>query len=179
MRLLPQFFPIALGLVVALASSAVWAQTVSSNAVTSQLSAQVVGLVDGKVVTKPAADAKPGDVIEYRSVYGNNTKSTINGLLATIPVPAGTTYVEGSAVPAAPTASVDTVTFATIPLIRTVQGANGVIRKEPVPLAEYRAVRWNAGSLGAGQETVVSLRVRVNPTLGAAPAAASSPLAKP
>lgn len=154
-------------------------QTVSANTVNSSLSAQVVSSVDGKPVTKPATDAKPGDVLEYRAVYANNTKSAINGLLATIPVPVGTTFIEGSATPAGPTASVDTVTFAPMPLIRTIKGANGVLRKEPVPLESYRAVRWNAGALAAGQETVVSVRVQVNPTLDAQPGPAPKPSAKP
>ena len=144
-------------------------QTVSANTVSSSLSAQVVSVVDGKPVTKLATNAKPGDVLEYRAVYANNTKSAINDLLATIPVPVGTTFIEGSATPAGPTASADTVTFALMPLIRTIKGANGVLRKEPVPLENYRAVRWNAGSLAAGQETVVSLRVLVNPTLSPPP----------
>lgn len=169
----------AVCLAVVLASTAASSQTVSANTVNSSLSAQVVSVVDGKPVSKPANDAKPGDVLEYRAVYANNTKSAINGLLATIPVPVGTTFIEGSATPAGPTASVDTVTFAPMPLIRTIKGANGMLRKEPVPLESYRAVRWNAGALAAGQETVVSLRVLVNPTLSPQPSPTLKPTAKP
>ena len=154
-------------------------QTVLANTVNSSLSAQVVSVVDGKSVMKPATDAKPGDVLEYRATYANNTRSAINGLLATIPVPVGSTFIEASAVPAGPTASVDTVTFSPLPLVRTTQGANGVMRKEPVALEDYRAVRWNVGTLAAGQETVVSLRVLVNPVLGAQPNPTLQPAAKP
>lgn len=157
----------------------VFAQTVPASVVNSTLTAQVVSLVDGKAVSKPATDAKPGDVIEYRAVYANNTRSGINGLLATIAVPAGTTFIAGSAAPAGPTASVDAVTFAPMPLIRTVKAAGGVLQKEPVPLADYRAVRWNAGALAAGQETVVSVRVQVNSTVTAPSNSTFKPTTKP
>ena len=53
------------------------------------------------------------------------------------------------------------------------------MRKEPVALEDYRAVRWNVGTLAAGQETVVSLRVLVNPVLGAQPNSTLQPAAKP
>ena len=179
MRSVTHFCQMVVCLAAVFGTAVASSQTVSANTVSSTLSAQVVSVVDGKSASKPAADAKPGDVIEYRAVYANNTKSAINGLLATIPVPVGTTLIYGSAIPTDPTASVDTVTFAPMPLIRTIKSANGVLRKEPVPLENYRAVRWNAGALASGQETVVSLRVLVNPTQSLQPNPTPKPTAKP
>jgi hypothetical protein len=57
-----------------------------------------------------------------------------------------------------------------MPLMRTVKQPDGKERKETVPLAEYRALRWEIGTLAAGSSTVVSLRVRID-----APAAGTKP----
>ncbi|WP_084181446.1 hypothetical protein [Polaromonas glacialis] len=143
-----------------------------SPAVTSTLTAQRVDMVNGKAVLKPAAQSKPGEVIEYSGIYRNAGTTAVDKLQAIVPVPAGTTFVPGSALPAAALASIDGTRFAPLPLTRMVRQADGSERKETVPLAEYRALRWDVGSLGAGTSAVVSLRVRID-----APVAASG--AKP
>lgn len=141
-------------------------------AVTSALSAQRVEMVDGKAVLKPAAQSKPGEVIEYSGAYRNSGATPVEKLQAVVPVPVGTTFIAGSAQPASAQASTDGTRFAPLPLTRMVKQADGTERKEAVPLAEYRALRWDVGTLGAGASTVVSLRVRID-----APAAAAG--AKP
>jgi uncharacterized repeat protein (TIGR01451 family) len=138
---------------------AVWAQRAD---VTSTLVAQRVDTVDGKVVLRPAAQGKPGDVIEYSTTYRNGGTAVVAKLLATVPVPAGTTLIAGSAVPAVAQASTDGVRFSPIPLTRQVKLASGAERAEPVPLAEYRALRWDVGTLAAGASAVVSMRVRID-----------------
>ena len=50
---------------------------------------------------EPAEKAKPGDVIEYRATYRNQSDSGVKKLDATLPIPAGTEYLAKSAVPAA------------------------------------------------------------------------------
>ena len=141
-----------------LAQSA-WAQSPS---VTSTLQAQRVDVVAGNAVRKPADAGKPGDVVEYTGTYRNVGTTAAGKLLATIPVPVGTTFVDGSVAPAGAQASTDGVRFAAMPLLRTVRQADGSTRQEPLPLAEYRYLRWELGSLAAGGEAVVRLRVRID-----------------
>jgi uncharacterized repeat protein (TIGR01451 family) len=141
-------------------------------AVTSVLQASRIDLVDGKPVRKPAESGKPGDVIEYAGTYRNAGKTAVEKLAATIPVPAGTTFVASSFEPAGAQASTDGVRFAAMPLTRSVRQPDGTTRQEPVPLADYRFVRWDLGTLPASAERVVRLRVRID-------AAADTAAAKP
>jgi uncharacterized repeat protein (TIGR01451 family) len=136
-----------------------WAQ---SSPVSSQLLAQRVDMVAGKPVLKAAGDGKPGDVLQYSATYRNTGTAAAAKLLATVPVPPGTTFIAASDQPAQAQASTDGSTFAPMPLTRTVKQADGSTRKEPVPLADYRAVRWEIGTLPAGATTVVSLRTRID-----------------
>lgn len=134
--------------------------------VTSKLTVNRVELVDGKAVLKPAAQAKPGDVVEYSATYSNAGKSAVDHLQATLPIPVGTTLLADSAKPGNAQASTDSVNFAPMPLMHSVKLADGTTRKEPVALADYRALRWEVGTIASGKDTVISLRVRVNPPLG-------------
>ena len=133
-----------------------------SPAVTSTLTAQRVDMVNGKAVLKPAAQSMPGEVIEYSGTYRNGGATAVDKLQAFVPVPVGTTFIAGSAQPALAQASTDGTRFAPLPLTRMVRQADGSERKETVPLVEYRALRWDVGTLGAGASAVVSLRVRID-----------------
>ncbi|MBE7369703.1 DUF11 domain-containing protein [Ramlibacter pallidus] len=140
---------------------------------TSTLVAKRVETVSGKVVLNPADSGKPGDLVEYSGTYRNEGRNGVEKLVATIPVPAGTTFVAGSAQPAAAQASTDGTRFAALPLMRTVRLPDGTSRQEPVPLSEYRFVRWELGTLAAGTDAVVKLRVRIDAV--AATTAAAKP----
>ena len=130
--------------------------------VSSQLSAQRVEMVAGKPVLKAASDGKPGDLLQYSASYRNTGAVAAAKLLATVPVPPGTTYIAASAEPAQAQASTDGSNFAPLPLTRLVKQLDGSTRKEPVPLSDYRAVRWEIGALPANATTVVSLRVSID-----------------
>lgn len=130
--------------------------------VSSQLLVQRVDMVAGKPVLKAAGDGKPGDVLQYSATYRNTGATAAGKLLATVPVPPGTTLVQASPEPAQAMASTDGTTFAPMPLTRLVKQADGSTRKEPVPLADYRALRWEIGALPAGATAVVSLRARID-----------------
>ena len=54
---------------------------------------------DGKEVLVPAANAAPGDVIEYRVTYTNRGKAAVTGVEASLPVPPGPRTGRGSARP--------------------------------------------------------------------------------
>src|SRR5439155_26907492 len=83
----------------------------------------------------------------------------------------------GSQPPPRGLASTDAAPCAPPPLMRSVRQPDGSERRVPVPLEEYRALRWNLGTLAAGQSAQVQARVRVNTVQ---PPAASPPApAKP
>lgn len=139
-----------------------------------------VVLTQSKVVRGPdnneqfqdAATIKPGDVIEYKATYTNNTGKTVKGLVANLPIPEGLEYLPRSAKPGANLVKVATknAVFESEPLVR--KSASG--KTEPVPYREYRALRWNLGELPASGSTAVTARAKVETV---APPTASAPLA--
>jgi len=146
------------GALAALAASA-WAQP----NVQSELVAEKLVRAPSGQLSRSAADAvKPGDLVVYTATYRNTGKATAEKLAATIPIPAGTVLVESSSEPAGAQASTDGVRFAAMPLMRAVRQPDGTTRQEPVPLADYRFVRWDLGTLPAAGQRVVGLRVRVD-----------------
>jgi uncharacterized repeat protein (TIGR01451 family) len=118
----------------------------------------------GAEVAASAAQARPGDVIEYRASYRNVSASRVHGVAATLPIPPGTEYLAHSASPAAQLASLDGRTFAPMPLTRKVRLADGREVTRDVPFAEYRALRWTFASLDANKQQLVRARVRVTKT---------------
>ncbi len=150
-----------LSLVLALVVIAPTTYAQEQNPVAVNLTAKKVVGKDGKEVLEPADKAKPGDVIQYEAVYRNSGQTAVKGLQATVPVPVGLTYVANSAKPAGALASLDGKTFQPIPLLREVKKPDGTTEKQPVPLAEYRALRWSIEPLEGGKEVAVQLRAAV------------------
>ncbi len=132
--------------------------------VTVDLKGQKVVKADGKEKFESADKAKPGEVIQYTAVYKNKGKKDAASVLATIPVPLGTEYLPGTAKPADVTASLDGKEFAPLPLKRKVRLPSGKEEMRDVPYEEYRAIRWNVKTLGAGKSATVSLRVKISTT---------------
>lgn len=159
---------------IAFASSAgqmAWAQTPPLNA---KLEAARIVVAAGKEVRSAADQAEPGDVVEYRATYANSGVVSVANVLATVPVPPGTTFIVGSAAPGNAQASTDGKIFAPMPLKRSVKLADGTLREELVPGSEYRAVRWEIQSLQAQKNAVVHLRVFINPPVSASVTSASA-----
>ena len=127
------------------------------------LSAQrVVADTAGKETHSEVRTAKPGDVLEYRVAYRNLGKQPAQRVLAVLPIPAGAfSYVAASARPAKVLASVDGKQYDAVPLMRTVTRPDGTREVRPVPLTEYRYLRWDLGDLPPGAETVVTARMRM------------------
>ena len=121
---------------------------------------KVVRDAGGKESFVPAEAVKPGDVVEYTATYRNTTRQPLTRLEATLPIPAGTEYVPGTARPANARASADGATFGEMPLKRTVK-RNGADVTEIVPPSEYRALRWYPGTLGGEATLTYTARVRV------------------
>jgi uncharacterized repeat protein (TIGR01451 family) len=109
-----------------------------------------------------AENVRPGDVIEYAATFRNTTKQPLAKVEATLPIPANTELIAGSARPAGPSASLDGRAYAAMPLKRTVQRSGAEVQ-EDVPLREYRALRWPAADLGPERSVTYTARVRVLP----------------
>ena len=126
------------------------------------LHADRIELKDGAAVSNPVTSVKPGDVVEYSSVYRNDSNAAVQQLRAVIPIPVGSTYQAGSAVPAGAQASLNGVDFEPIPIQRNVRQPDGSDRLMPVPLTDYRALRWTLPTLPPAQNSTARLRVRID-----------------
>ena len=129
---------------------------------------KVILAAGGKERLVTAADARPGDVLQYRATYTNVSKKPLRAVMATLPVPAsGVEYLLDSATPSGAEASINGAQFAPAPLQRQVKLPDGKQEQRPIPAAEYRFLRWPLGDLPAGASKTVSARVRIvnEPTL--------------
>jgi uncharacterized repeat protein (TIGR01451 family) len=154
-------------------SSTGWAQQASP--LTSELQVQRVESIDGQTVYQPAQVTKPGDVLEYRVTYTNHSSAALRGLTANLPIPAGTTLLDRTQLPPDAMASTDGKQFAPLPLMHAVRLPDGTSTQQPVPLSEYRALRWNLGTLDPGKSAQAQARVSVNAPAQSASAAPQSP----
>ena len=154
-----RFLNCCMVVVLGLASPVIFAKSNAKDPVSIDLQAfQMVTNQKGEQTAKPAKQAKPNDVIEYRAQYTNNTQATVKNLVATLPIPVGTQFLAKST-PAQAQASVDGVKFEAMPLKRKV--ADKVIN---VPLGEYRALRWTIAEIPAGKSITVTAQTRVEST---------------
>jgi uncharacterized repeat protein (TIGR01451 family) len=125
------------------------------------LLAKRVVVEQGKESLAPADKAKPGDVIQYEASYQNTGSAPVRNVSAIVPIPVGLTLVADSTKPVAREASLDGKAFSPTPLSRRVRNQAGVMEDQPVPLSQYRAVRWTIAEVPSGASTTVTLRARV------------------
>lgn len=121
-------------------------------------------LQDAKVVM-------PGDVMEYRASYKNQSTKTLS-VVATLPVPEALEYQQDSAMARdahnhriAHTVALRDEQFAAEPLMAKLVLSDGTNVTHAVPYAEYRFVRWNLQDLAPGATVEVSLRAKVAQTV--------------
>ncbi len=143
------------------AAKAAAAKAPAPEPVETKLERHKISTVGGKEVAGPAAEAKPGDILEDVVTYTNKSKDPVTQFEATLPIPPNTELVMSSTNPAGVKASLDGVTFASLPLKRKFKQPNGVEVEKLVPLSEYRFLRWYPGALAAGKSLVVSARFKV------------------
>jgi len=146
--------------------------TQEENGLEQKLSAFIVNTVldkDGKEIEvfAPATTAKAGQIIEYRYHATNVGEGEISNFIPIIPIPAVTTYIDGSATESdlfLLEFSIDGgKSFANAPLIRIIKNDKGEEVEEQVDPSEYQAVRWTMlDSFKPNQEINLSFRVRVN-----------------
>lgn len=109
-----------------------------------------------------AADtANPGDTIEYQARYTNNGTSAVQRFSPQLPVPEALIYAGSTALPTGFLATTDGKNFASAPLMRSVKSPDGTTKLVAVPLREYRALRWQLGTLAPGESVVVKARATV------------------
>ena len=129
---------------------------------TSQLKVwTVVKQSDGAETLQPAQTVKPGDMLQYSTVYTNPSQRAVSRLVTNLPIPVGTEWVATGTVPSTVLASLDGKVFAPVPLMRKTRRADGQLVDVPVPLNEYRSLRWPEQQLAAGASFTTTARVRV------------------
>lgn len=143
------------------AAAPLHAQKAASEPVTVTLEQRkVVRSADGSESFAGAELTRPGDVIEYAATYRNTTTRMMRDLEATLPIPAHTELVPGSARPATVRASLDAREFAALPLKRRTV-VDGREKIEAIPYREYRFLRWEPVHLGAAASITFTARVKV------------------
>lgn len=130
--------------------------------ITATLNAFRVESVAGKETLKPATTAKVGDLVEYQAEYRNNGKTSAKNMDVGVPIPPGMEYVPGSAKPADVYASLDGQRFAPVPLMRKVKGQDGKDKVDPVPVSDYRALRWRIAEIKPRSAVQLTLRMRLS-----------------
>ncbi len=137
-----------------------------------KLERKKVTSVGGGDVLVAATEAKPGEVLEEKAIYINQSKKNLR-VDATLPTPQYTELIVSSVKPANAKASVDGTMFEAIPLKRKVKQANGVVLEQIVPVIEYRFLRWDDIELGPEKTFIVSARFKLTenaPNQSASPA---------
>ena len=131
-------------LIVLLSAGLSLAAHADNTKLTSELKvSSVVKQADGSEALAPAQTVKPGDLLQYSTVYTNPTPRAVSQLVTNLPIPAGTEWVATGTLPSTVSASLDGKVFA------------------PVPLAEVRSLRWPEQQLAAGASFTTTARVRV------------------
>jgi hypothetical protein len=135
---------------------------VNSDPLEVKLARSKVVVLDGRETMQTATVAKPGEILFEVATYTNKSGSTLKNLEATLPVPANTELQLASVKPGNAKASTDGSQFSTLPLKRRVRQANGIEVEQPVPVSEYRYLRWYPGDLAADKSLVFSARFKVS-----------------
>ena len=162
LQITKRFIPIVVvGVMSAMGIPDATAQKVASEPLQVKLVRSKVVQENGREVTQSAAIAKPGDILEEVATYTNVSKAPLKSVEATLPIPASTELVMASIKPATAKASIDGKNFSKIPLTRKVRQANGVELEQPVPLGEYRYLRWYPGELAPDKSMSFSARFKV------------------
>ncbi|HEY4072359.1 MAG TPA: hypothetical protein VGM52_04570 [Herbaspirillum sp.] len=123
------------------------------------LTVKKIVLQHGKERLVDAKNAVPGDVLEYRAEYKNTGATALTEILATLPLPAQTTFIMGSAYPDGAAVSKKNTRDVFAPLPQKIIAGNSTIASSP---DAYAALRWAIEKLEPGQMSVFGMRVRVD-----------------
>lgn len=114
---------------------------------------------------QPLQQVQPGDRVEYQARYENHASAVARGVLITLPVPAqGLAWLpptEGGVAEPPTLASLDGERFEPLPLLRPHTLPDGRRVMRPVPVADYRYLRWQLGDVPAGASRTVRARMQM------------------
>ncbi|MBI1385768.1 MAG: DUF11 domain-containing protein [Rhizobiales bacterium] len=141
--------------------------SVADSPVESSLEAFLVEVSsEGTEQFGPARNVDPGDVIEYRIAHHNTSAGSLSGFIVAGPIPAGTTFVAGSATGAPGDVFevlVDGEDWQALPAFKTVRNEDGTERRVEALPEDYRSIRWRlAEPLAEGASTANAYRVQVS-----------------
>lgn len=148
-----------------LAANSVTVNAVTSDPIQASLARKKIITKAGIETSENADVVKPGDVIEESVTYSNVSDKSISQFVAQLPVPSNTELIVNSLKPSAAFASIDGAQYAAIPLKRGAAKAsksnNAPAVPVPVPISEYRYLRWAQNEIKPGKSLTVSARFRV------------------
>ncbi len=127
--------------------------------INQQTSVFLVKMVEGQEQLIPLTSAnaiapQTGDIVEYRSHITNNTLNRVRSMMVTVSIPEAVELI-GHTNPQFAMGSLDQIKFYHMPLQTRIEG---IIQN--VPLANYKALRWQVEDLDLGETNTLSYRAR-------------------
>lgn len=127
----------------------------NNGAVQTAVEAYLVGAGDTLIPITQGVAVQSGDVVEYRAYYTNTSGDRIRSMKAQLDIPEGVELVGGLS-PVRAFASLDGSRFVRTPVRGNIGG-----QIQEVPLALYKALRWDIEDIGIGGTAIVKYRARI------------------
>jgi uncharacterized repeat protein (TIGR01451 family) len=159
-----KFRKVALNAALAFMMAASWGTAFAKDAgaqVEGTLNQSRIVVVNGKETVAAADKVSPGDLLEYKVRYVNKGAGPAKNLVVTLPIPQGLELAPATDNPKGALGSLDGQRFEPMPIKRSVKQADGKEILQDVPLAQYRALRWQVEQLDAGKSANFSARAKV------------------
>ncbi|MBU0782832.1 MAG: hypothetical protein KJ798_04160 [Gammaproteobacteria bacterium] len=119
---------------------------------------------NGQEVFKPARQANPGDILQYKVICRNQGDTLARDVMATLPVPAKElVFVKDKSDLQNLQASMDGSVFGDLPLKKISKTPDGRILTVDADPADYRFLRWSVGDIPAKKSATMYARMRVAP----------------
>jgi uncharacterized repeat protein (TIGR01451 family) len=118
----------------------------------------------GQEIFKPAQQANPGDILQYKVICRNQGDALARGVLATLPVPAKElVFVKDKSDLQNLQASMDGSVFGDLPLKKISRTPDGRMVAVDADPADYRFLRWSVGDIPPQKSATMYARMRVAP----------------
>ena len=118
----------------------------------------------GLEVFKPAQQANPGDILQYKVICRNQGDTLARNVMAILPVPARElVFVKDKTDLQNLQASLDGRVFGDLPLKKISKTPDGRIETVDADPADYRFLRWAVGDIPPQKSATMYARMRVAP----------------